>query len=305
MSSKVSSGTLPQKRRNLVGTSGAGNLEQRVRHALVRRRPAVEVADPFDLVRRVCHGNGVVDLTQDGNVVTGVPKDHDLVTRCPHGIKDGVERRRLVDAQRQHVEPVGNRHDGLHLGACLGNEPLAVGMALLVTIARDGGGNEVDVRDVLHATTVEVNEPLVLVHLLLRGTHHVAGVEEVGVQGEAHEEHPALGLERVRDALEPVVRNDVGLHIFPVHAHALAVGHDPRHEAGLVHVEEAHELHVVAPRVRAKVDPSVDYVVDSLERARRDVARAKRDERVVHVGENELDQGDDPRKTQLSGYVPS
>mgnify|MGYP007092026141 CR=1 FL=1 len=165
--------------------------------------------------------------------------------------------------------------------------------------------NEVDVGNVLHATAVEVDEPLVLAHLLLGGTHRVARVKEVGVQGEADKEHATLGLERVSYALEPVVRYRVGPHVAPVHAHALAVGHDARHEAGLVHVEEAHELHVVAPSVRAKVNPDVDHVVDCLERARRDVARAKRDERVVHVRENELDQGDNPRKTQLCGYVPS
>ena len=80
-----------------------------------------------------------------------------------------------------------------------------------------------------------------------------------------------------------------GADVLAVHADALAVGEDAGHEARLVHAEEAHELDVVAAGGRPKANAGVENVVDGLDGARARGARAKGDEGVVHVGENEFD----------------
>ena len=93
------------------------------------------------------------------------------------------------------------------------------------------------------------------------------------------------------DAHERLMRNEPLVDILAVHAHPLAVGDDAGHEARLVHVEEAQELEVVSPRCRTKAHTRGDDVMNRIDRAMRREALAQRNERVVDIGEYELDHG--------------
>ena len=155
--------------------------------------------------------------------------------------------------------------------------------------AGDGRRDVVLVGDLVDGDAGEARAARVVGQRLVGGAHAVRGVEQVGLLGVAHEEHARLGPQRGVDALEGVARDERHLDVGAVQADTLAVGEDARHEAGLVHVKEAQQLDGVATGGGAKAHAGLHELVDGRDRARAHVLLAQRDERVVHVREDQLD----------------